>query len=127
VILSVLPTNDAPIVICPATVVTSEDEEIFISGVRVDDADLAAGAEQTLEVELTANHGTLSFYVPERYQFHYIEGDGSNDAHMHFVGSIENINLAFTTMTYTGEKDWFGGDEILIVARDKTKVLVARP
>ena len=118
IVLTVVPSNDAPVITAPPSVVANEDTAIVLGGVRVDDPDILVSSQQVISVTLSAGHGTMSFAQATRNLFQYVAGDGANDQKISIVGALASVNQALATLTYLGDKDWFGVDFIQILADD---------
>ncbi|MBY5942182.1 VCBS domain-containing protein [Halomonas sp. DP5N14-9] len=112
--------NDAPVHTLPASPVSGdEDTDITITGISIADPDAltpgapSAPAAQNLTTTLSVNNGTLS-----------ASGDGgasvsgSGTSELILTGSVDEINAALATLTYTGNANFNGDDTLTLVTSD---------
>ncbi|MBI5164587.1 MAG: DUF4347 domain-containing protein, partial [Magnetospirillum sp.] len=98
-------SNATPVVTRPATITCVEDASVSFtnSAISFTDADVFAGTET---VTLSVGHGTLTLAGTTGLTF--TAGDGTTDATMTFTGTMNAINTAVRTVTYTPTANWFG-------------------
>ncbi|WP_323816562.1 putative Ig domain-containing protein, partial [Cellvibrio sp. NN19] len=81
--------------------------------IQISDAD---AFPQPMEVTLTADYAHLS--LGQTTGLSFTAGDGTNDYHMRFIGSIDAVNAALATITYTPATNVTGADTLRITSRD---------
>jgi hypothetical protein len=96
-----------------------QDTSHSITGVSIDDVDVdeTAAPDNTLEVTLQVDHGTLTLSDPSKVTFSL--GDGTNDRTMTFMGSVADLNTAIHTITYSPDQSYHGTDNLNISADDQ--------
>ncbi|MBS8268223.1 DUF4347 domain-containing protein [Halomonas litopenaei] len=112
--------NDAPVHTLPTSPASgNEDTEFAITGISIADPDAltpgapSAPAAQNLTTTLSVNNGTLS-----------ASGDGgasvsgSGTSELILTGSVDEINAALATLTYTGNANFNGDDTLTLVTSD---------
>lgn len=109
--------------------VVSEDQSITVSGLSVRDADLDAGGalffgggpgptdNGLIEVTLYASNGTTSL-GGGLSAYTFLAGDGVDDRIMSFRTSLAGANEALAGLTYRGQSDFYGTDELLVTVDD---------
>lgn len=111
-IIHIQPVNDAPTVTVPATLPdVNEDIEASVPGVSVADPD---DNGQPLQVTVTADNGTLS--VPTTPGVTVVGDDTGN---LVLTGSEADINAALAGLTYQGNPDFAGTDNISVTVNDQ--------
>jgi alpha-tubulin suppressor-like RCC1 family protein len=136
----VLPQNDAPVLDIPgahydsihtvqddlslaiidvSTMNVKEDELTPIKGVTVRDVDAHEqdGIENLIEVALYTSHGKLSINAAASVQA-YLAGNGKADRVIVFHASVKTANLALEGLSYQGDPNYHGEDEIIITVDD---------
>ena len=89
-----------------------EDTATAITGISVDDEDLGS---DDIKVSLSAEHGSLTLGVDDGLIFEDAAGDHS----MTFTGSLDDVNAALASLSYTGDLNYFGRNSITIVSDDQ--------
>lgn len=84
-----------------------------LNQIQISDAD---DFPNLVEVVLSVEHGTFSLAPTTGLMF--TANDGINDSNMTFRGSVENINAALATITYTPVTDFSGADTFKIITKD---------
>ncbi|WP_348814291.1 VCBS domain-containing protein [Halomonas sp. H10-59] len=112
--------NDAPVHTLPASPVSGdEDTDITITGISIADPDAltpgapSAPAAQDLTTTLSVNNGTLSASGDGGAT---VSGNGTSE--LVLTGSVDEINAALATLTYTGVANFNGDDTLTIVTSD---------
>lgn len=100
-------TNDAPINTAPATLITTVNTAIAITGVSINDVD-----SSSLDVELDVEEGSLSVTAGDATL------SGNNSSSLSLSGTQEAINAALQTLTYTPDSDFSGEDTLEIQTAD---------
>jgi alpha-tubulin suppressor-like RCC1 family protein len=136
----VLPQNDAPVLDLPgarydtihtvqddlslkivdvSTMHVKEDELAPIKGVTIRDVDAHEqdGVENLIEVALYTSHGRLSVDTSASVQA-YLAGNGQDDRVIVFHASVNTANLALQGLSYQGDPNYHGEDEIIITVDD---------
>ena len=105
VAITVTPVNDAPVNTVPVTQLTDNETALFFNAAKnnlitVSDVDVngAAGPNNTLEVTLAVNDGSLT--LSQITGLTFTAGDGTEDATMTFVGTVANINAALDGLQF---------------------------
>ncbi|TAN58804.1 MAG: hypothetical protein EPN20_15950, partial [Magnetospirillum sp.] len=111
---SVTAVNDAPTVTFSSAAPVAEDTPLAMGGFTI--ADVDAGSTDTLQVTLSAGHGTLTMGTLTGLSFSV--GDGTSDAAMIFTGTKAEINTALASLSYQGNQDYFGSDEVQATVSD---------
>ena len=81
--------------------------------IQISDAD---AFPHQMEITLSANNGPLS--LGQTTGLIFSAGDGTSDYYMRFQGSIEAVNAALETITYTPANNVTGEDTLRITSRD---------
>jgi VCBS repeat-containing protein len=104
VTITVTNVNEAPVNTVPgATQTTQEDTNLVFPGtISVSDPDGAV----TVQVTLTATHGTLSTNGITGLTF--TTGDGTDDPTLVFTGTTTNINARLNGLTYKPDLNYYG-------------------
>lgn len=109
--------NDAPVHTLPASPVSGdEDTDITITGISIADPDaLTPGTSgaQVLTTTLSVNNGTLT--VTAGTGSATVSGSGAS---VTIEGSVDEINAALATLTYTGVANFNGDDTLTILTSD---------
>ncbi len=111
--------NDPPVNSVPEAQSPDEDNNLafsFGNGNLIEVSDIDAGAA-SLEVTLTATHGTLSLSGTAGLAFS--AGDGTSDATMTFTGTAAAINSALAGLTYDPDNNYNGPASVGIVTDDQ--------
>ena len=137
VLVRVAPINDAPVISVPGenldavettgddlsrvllsvdTLYLTEDIPSSVSGIYVRDVDAAESGEP-IDVTLSCSHGLLSVSRPH-LAHSFSEGSGTADKRMTFRASVSNANELLSSVTYVGEVDYYGVDNIVVSAND---------
>ncbi|MCY2990952.1 MAG: Ig-like domain-containing protein [Planctomycetota bacterium] len=123
VVLTVLPTNDAPTIAVPANLNRSVGEDapsglllvdttLGVVGIRVDDLvdDIQDRGDIQLHVTLTVQHGGLTINPATVIETVLASADGVYPVHpdtyqqLILRGTIADLNQALTSLTYYGDK-----------------------
>ena len=112
--IAVLAVNDAPQLTLPGAQSVNEDVPLAISGIAIDDVDVAAG---DLQVTLSVGHGALTFGDTTGLTF--TTGDGSDDANVTFTGQVDAVNAALATLSYQGQLNYNGADQLSVTVNDQ--------
>jgi len=107
------PINNAPVLTVPSAQAGNEDNAIIISGISINDVDIANGE---LTTSLSTTNGSITLNNITGLSF-YSGADGT--ANMTFAGTLTNINNALTTLTYLGNTDFNGSDTLNISVNDQ--------
>ena len=110
------PTNDAPVLTASATQTLNEDGTLTLSSSVLqisDDADVDA----VLKIEAIATNGTLKLSAADSSGV-TVTQDGSVGT-LAFSGTIEQINNAFSSLTFTPDLDYAGDASISFSADDQ--------
>lgn len=105
--------NDAPVNMVPADQSTAEDIPLIFgsatgNAIMVGDPDVALG-NNTLEVTLTAVHGTVTLNGVAGLSF--TVGDGTADSVMTFAGDVAAINAALNELQFIPEANYFSTND----------------
>jgi hypothetical protein len=96
-----------------------EDEAFLIASIRDDDIDVDESFGATLRVQLSVHNGQIQLSKFSGFkagvQRLFNDGVPRNGS---FSGSVENLNEALSTATYTGDENWHGTDTLLVVVSD---------
>ncbi len=110
--------NDAPQNTVPGSQTVAEDTTLALSGAnKLSIADVDAGTTNPVQVKLTVTDGKLTMTTLTGLSF--TAGDGSDDATMTFTGTIANVNNALATLSYKGNLNENGVDNLEIVTNDQ--------
>ena len=115
--IQVAAVNNAPSIHLPASQQTNEDVPLVLSGADtisvndVDDSDDAISGNETLQVTLSANDGTLSLASTTGLTF-----DEENP--LIFTGSITNLNAALDGLTFTPDENFNGAVSLDVSVSD---------
>ncbi len=111
--LTVQPINDPPTLVLPVGTQTVLEDTPLILSITTDDID--AGTS-TVRAILSALNGTLTLNPGAAVTV--IEGaDGSGN--LTIEGTIDQISLAIAALTYQGNPDYFGSDQVTIRVDDQ--------
>ncbi|MDH4568073.1 DUF4347 domain-containing protein [Pseudomonas sp. BN414] len=116
--LAVLAVNDAPVNSAPASAIVDQDDTlVFSSGngnlITISDVDAGGG---TVRVTLTATNGLITLSSLTGLVF--TVGTGTGDASMTFDGSIADINIALSGLTFSPITGYNGPASIQITTSD---------
>ncbi|MBD1938670.1 cadherin-like domain-containing protein [Microcoleus sp. FACHB-68] len=111
--ITVNAVNDAPVLTVPGAQTINQNTNSAIAGISLSDIDAGTG---NLQVTLSATNGTLTFGTLTSLTFS--TGDGTADGSMTFTGSLTNINSALANLTYQGNANYFGIDNINLSVSD---------
>lgn len=114
VAVQITPTNAAPVVNAPTSALILANQVTVLSGITVTDSDAGAGL---LQVTLSASNGTLTLGSLTGLAF--TTGDGTADSSMTFTGTLVNINIALSGLTYSQPTDSSSADTIGIFVDDQ--------
>lgn len=111
--LTITPQNDAPVLTVPATQSVNENSTLRITGISVNDVDVAGG---DLTVALSVSDGQLSLNSTTGLTFD--SGDGTGDTTMIFRGAQAAVNDALRTLLYQPGADFNGTDTVSVSVSD---------
>ncbi|HPS70411.1 MAG TPA: tandem-95 repeat protein, partial [Candidatus Cryosericum sp.] len=116
--ITVTPVNDPATVTLPSPITLDEDVNTAISGIVVADIDVneTASPGNTVQITLTAAHGTLSLSTATGVTFSI--GDGTADATMTFDGTLADVNAALATLHYRSNLHYNGSEGIAVACTD---------
>ena len=102
----------------PGPQITGQNTPLVFSAangnqIQVSDADVFPNE---MILTLTANNGPLSLGQTDGLRF--TAGDGTNDYYMRIIGSIDAVNAALATITYTPATNVTGDDTLTITSKD---------
>jgi hypothetical protein len=113
------PVNDNPTLNIPEPQVVHEDTDLIIEGFNIDDRDITMDDTFLVELSLTARNGVMTLHQDaDLSNLTFLEGDGITDHNIILRGTIADINSALTTLTYRGDPNYHGEDEITILVDD---------
>jgi uncharacterized delta-60 repeat protein len=110
--VNLAPTNDKPVHTVPGSLSTLADVDFAITGVSVSDPDSAS-----LLTFLRVDHGTLTAAGADSGT---VIGGGTGS--LTFVGSVAQINAAFSHLVYHSAADFSGADTLDITTFDNAGV-----
>ncbi|RUS98504.1 hypothetical protein DSM106972_081330 [Dulcicalothrix desertica PCC 7102] len=113
-----LVVNTAPVNLIPTSQTINENSELVFStnnqnAITVQDADASGNP---IQVTLAASNGTLSLGNTNGLQF--TAGDGTDDASITIVGTLNSINTALNGMRYKPTANFSGTASIQITTND---------
>jgi VCBS repeat-containing protein len=119
--LTIAAVNDPPVNEVPAVQTVDEDADLVFSAasgnaLSISDLDLEEGTGQ-VRVTLSVARGRLS--LSQLTGLTFVEGSGTNDAIMTFVGSASEINAALNGLKYRGDANFNGSDQLTIITNDQ--------
>ena len=100
-----------PLAFEPATLAATEDVAEPITGLQVSDADPGA----VLTVTVSATSGALTLATTAGITF---TAGGNGGASFTAQGTVADLNAALATLTYLGEPDFNGADNIVLIVDD---------
>ncbi|NGP87657.1 Ig-like domain-containing protein [Fodinibius halophilus] len=116
VTITVNGVNDAPVITSPSSVSPDEDTGFAFSGsntISLTDIDAGTG---TLLVSLTVNNGTLMLGTTSHITF--TSGTNGNSS-WEISGSLSDLNTALASLSYTGNQNFNGSDELNMLVNDQ--------
>ncbi len=108
VTIEIVPVNDVPLLMLPATQSTSEDTPVSISGISVADVD-----SSQLQVTLQVSGGQLTLATTENLT---VSGDGTSS--IVASGTSDDLNAAIGTVLYTPSGDASGSVNLTATVDD---------
>lgn len=111
------------------TFTVREDQDTNVRGLSVRDVDLDVTGGNTfggdwslsdsgiVEITISCSNGTVSL-SPGTKGVLFLVGDGSNDRVLAFQASLVGANRALAGLTYRGQRDLYGNDELVIMVDD---------
>ncbi len=119
--ISLLPTNDAPVIDLPATQYVYEEDTLVFSAsggnaIVVSDVDEAESPGAELRVTLSVANGALNLGGVGGLSF--LDGTSDGSSVLSFQGTLAAINAALDGLSYTGTLDFFGWDSLSITVND---------
>ncbi|MEE9451397.1 MAG: hypothetical protein V3V61_01410, partial [Gammaproteobacteria bacterium] len=103
---------DPEILTVPDAQVVNEDTTLIINGMSISDTDVSGG---DLETTLSVSNGTITLSSTTGLTF--FDGDDGATS-MTFTGTLTNVNTAITNLTYQGNTDFNGIDNLNISVND---------
>ncbi|CAM9843433.1 unnamed protein product, partial [Hapterophycus canaliculatus] len=127
--IDVSPINDAPTFEIPAPGDVREDQDTAVAGLSVRDVDLAVEGAYVfgggpgsadggfIEVTLSSTNGTTTLGNGAT-GYTFLVGDGVANRLMSFRASLAGAIRALGGLTYRGEADFYGTDELVVTVDD---------
>ena len=112
--INVASVSDAPFIIAPADATGDEDVAIAVAGLSVGDAD-ADPATEIVEVGLSVANGIISFADLTGLT---VNAGGNDTAAISVLGTIDDVNAALATLSYLGDPDFNGADQINVTVAE---------
>jgi VCBS repeat-containing protein len=104
--------NDAPVNTVPGAQSVSQATATAVMGISV--ADVDAGSSD-IKVTLSDAHGNLTLGTTTGLTF----SDAQGDHQMVFTGTLADVNVALSTLKYTSDAGYTGGDTISVISDDQ--------
>lgn len=120
--ITIKPINDRPSITIPAVDVSlNEDTSADITGITFTDIDITS-SNSTVKVEATVSvlNGILTLDSTNAITF--INNTGQNQSTITIEGTIDDINNAITTITYTPNTHFHGKDRLHVIINDRGTV-----
>ena len=114
--VEVFPVNDAPVLLVPVSVSGKEDQKIVVGGITITDIDLDE-TPGSLEVHLSAAHGTLDF--KSRAGISFLPENQPMTKNVAFVGGLVQSSAVLASLRYFPDKHWYGVDVIHVAVSDQ--------
>ncbi|MGA7932684.1 MAG: Ig-like domain-containing protein, partial [Kovacikia sp.] len=111
--VTVTPINKSPVITLPSSQVASEDTNLTIPGISIDDVDGNGGP---VTVSLSAVNGVVSLSSISGITL--LTGTGFQDRNVTFSGTLASVNAVLNNLIYLGSKDFNGSDVISIEVND---------
>ena len=108
VTINVLPTNDAPVIVAPATLNVEENTEDPLMGISITEPD-----NDSVLVTLSVDRGLLALPENIRSSITLTNGSGDGDAALAFWGTTSTVNEVMASLFYT--PDASPGDAALTI------------
>lgn len=112
--ITVVGANDAPVITMPAPQVETEDTNMVLAAILVDDLDIGAGS---MTAELSVSTGVLT--LPSVAGLSFSVGDGIADSAMTFSGPLLAVNTALNGIIFRGETDYNGTLSLSLTVNDQ--------
>jgi uncharacterized repeat protein (TIGR01451 family) len=107
--------NDAPVLTVPGAQTGYSNADIIVSGVSVDDVDIAvAGGD--LRITLSVTHGGITLGSVAGLTFS--AGDGTLDSTVTFSGTMAAVNNALNNLVYHSNVGYYGAETLQISVSD---------
>jgi ELWxxDGT repeat protein/VCBS repeat-containing protein len=111
--LAIAGVNDAPVLTVPGTQSVREDTTASIPGISVADAD---AGNQPIRVSLFVANGTLT--LSTLGDITLITGTGTSNKNLVFEGRLSEINRVLSGLSYRGDLNFNGTDQLLVSVSD---------
>lgn len=114
--------NNQPTIVLPQVepIVGTEDETLEIVGLEIHDIDSLVVPDYAVALKLQVNHGRISLASTQGLSFS--NGDGLEDEFVFATGNLASVNAALKSVSYVGQLDWSGKDELLIFVSDQSNI-----
>ena len=110
--INITAVNDAPVNTVPGAQTVNEDTALAIAGLSISDADIGAASATT---QLTVSSGTLNVSLAGGATI----GAGANGSNtLTLSGTQAQINAALATLSYQGNLNFNGVDNLQVVTND---------
>ncbi len=116
-VYSVTAINDAPVNSVPAAQTTVRNTPLVFSAANSNAITVADVDSGDARVTLAAANGTLTLGTTAGLAF--TSGDGTDDATMTFTGTLANINVALSGLTFTPAQGFNGAASVQITTDDQ--------
>ncbi|PSJ38529.1 calcium-binding protein [Allosphingosinicella deserti] len=113
---SITAVNDSPTVSVSPTQFAGKAQDLVFSASNGNAVTVSDPEAATLQVTLSAAHGSLTLATSAGLSF--IDGDGASDTTMTFQGTTDAINAALDGLLYRGALDYRGEDVLTVSAND---------
>jgi VCBS repeat-containing protein len=114
--VSVIPVNDAPVNTVPGMQTINEDIPLTFSSGNGNHISINDIEAVSVQVTLSVNYGKISLSGMTGLSFS--NGDGVSDSLMTFSGTQLNVNSALDGLTYQGNPNFNGNDQLTITTSD---------
>ena len=118
--INISPVNDAPTLTVPGTQTTAHDmalEFIATNGndFSFDDLDVGTGL---MQVSIGVTNGTLTISGGTN-GLTFTTGDGTDDASMNFTGTLADLQVALSSITFNPTTSFIGTAVLTFIIRDQ--------
>jgi Domain of unknown function (DUF4347) len=118
--ITIAAVNDPPVNIVPGTQTIAEDGILIFSssnGNRISLSDMDAGTGP-IQVTLTATNGTLTL-LNGTIGLSFLTGDGAADSTMTFTGTVPDIDVALSDLSFTPTANFTGSASVQVTTDDQ--------
>ncbi len=122
VTLTVTDVNDAPTITNGApTQSVNEEGSLTVTGLSFGDVDISARADgdttnDVLSVTLSVAHGTLT--LGDSTGLSFLDDSANGDASLTVSGTLDALNAAILTLSYSPTHDFSGSDSLAVAVND---------